>query len=509
MEMVKTNEKEEIKKVENYERIEDLIILLKDYTADERQFILRAFAYADKAHEGQFRKSSAPYIVHPIAVACILAQLHADADTIAAGLLHDVVEDCEGYDLSMIEREFNSSVAMLVEGVTKIRKNEVEDPDARRDANLKKILESITKDIRIFIIKLADRLHNMRTMEYQTESKQIIKAKETLEVYVHISYLLGEYRIKNELEDLAFKYAMPEQFNKMANVRQMLKEDKRRTLDRIVMLTEMTLDDARIQHDLELKAKHLYGIYRRLRKCNSRIDELGEEELLRILYSIHDIVALKILTPKVEDCYATCDLMSSMYKVIESKNKDYITNPKTNRYMGLHRSIITADGTLIQFQFKTPEMYKINQNGITEYWEHLRNQGKTTASQEMQDEVKKMQFYQFLDRIGKENLSFREYSDEIRSDILSKMIYVENGENKVIELPEKSTILDYAFRTSPDNAQFITGATVNGEPVGLGYVLDNKNVVNLSYGTTPIDLMTAGDYCHTHYARRKIGDLKQ
>nr|MCR4581924.1 TGS domain-containing protein [Bacilli bacterium] len=213
--------------------------------------------------------------------------------------------------------------------------------------------------------------------------------------------------------------------------------------------------------------------------------------------------------PKVEDCYATCDLISSMYKVIESKNKDYITNPKTNRYMGLHRSIITADGTLIQFQFKTPEMYKINQNGITEYWEHLRNQGKTTASQEMQDEVKKMQFYQFLDRIGKENLSFREYSDEIRSDILSKMIYVENGDNKVIELPEKSTILDYAFRTSPDNAQFITGATVNGEPVGLGYVLDNKNVVNLSYGTTPIDLMTAGDYCHTHYARRKIGDLKQ
>ena len=493
----------ELTKMENYERIEDLIELLKDYSSEDKIFILRAFTFADKAHEGQFRKSGSPYIVHPIAVACILAQLHADKETIAAGLLHDVVEDCENYDLDLIYQQFGETVAELVEGVTKIRKNEVEDPEERRDANLKKIIDSITQDIRIFLIKLADRLHNMRTMDYQTEKKQIIKARETLEVYVHISYLLGEYRIKNELEDLAFKYAMPEQYIKMEEVRQGIKEQKRKTLDKIVVMTELELANHNIEHQFELKAKHLYGIYRRIKKRNGNLDDLDVEELINIANSIHDIIALKVITPEKDDCYKTCDIVSKMYKVIESKNKDYIIKPKTNRYMGLHRSV-EEDGTLVQLQFKTPEMYKINQNGITEYWEHKKDQ---TDLGTMQDIVRQMQFYQFLERVKKDDLPFKEYSDEIRRDLLSKMIYVENEQGKVIELPEQSTIIDYAFRTNPECAPYITGATVNGEPINLGYVLDNKNIVELEYGDNYMNLSRAIDCCNTHYAKRKINSL--
>ena len=475
-------------------QLEDLIERLGSYSFEEKNFILRAYAFARHAHKGQFRKSGEPYIIHPVAVGCILAEMHADPDTIAAGLLHDVIEDCD-VSKEMLESHFDPTVAMLVDGVTKIRKNEVEDPEARKDANLKKIIESITVDIRIFIIKLADRLHNLRTMEYMSEDKQRNKAQETIEVYVHIAYLLGEYKIKNELEDLAFKYAKPSDYLEMQALYNNLMEEKRELLDEIMLSTSNALNLDKYEYELRLRVKHLYGIYRRLLRYG-RIE------------NIHDLIAIQILFEKTEMCYDVRRKINSMYDLVPDKSKDYIISPKTNRYRGLHTSIFAGDGTMIQFQLLTPYIDRINQYGITEYWNHLRNKEEQNVISDMQSEVKQMQFYKFLEYIGKEDLSFREYSDEIRSDILSKMIYVQSGKKNVVEMPEKSTVLDYAFRIWPQRAPYLKKAFVNSERADFNQRLENKDRINLFYGDEQIDPYENVDNCTTHFAKRKLRSLQ-
>ena len=477
-------------------QLEDLIERLQDYTYDEKTFILRAFAFARRAHKGQVRKSGEPYIIHPIAVACILAEMHADPDTVAAGLLHDVVEDCN-VSREVLETSFNPTVAMLVEGVTKIRKNEVEDPEDREDANLKKIIESITVDIRIFIIKLADRLHNMRTMEYMNAEKQKAKAQETIKVYVHIAYLLGEYKIKNELEDLAFRYAMPKEYVEMQELYNKYMLEKRETFDEVMMTSANTLNQDHYDYGLMLRVKHLYGIYRRLLKNDS-------------INNIHDLTALRIFIDDIGQCYKAKDRLREIFPSVPGHYKDYIVSPKTNRYMGLHNTIYAEDGTMIQLQFMTNNMYRINQYGITEYWKHINTDEKHKIPQEMQDEVKRRQFYQFLEYIGKEDLSFQEYSEEIRSDILSKMIYVETPKKNVVELPENSTVLDYAFRIYPERAVHLWKATVNGEVVPFDKVLTNKDVVRILYDdTVTLDTSNLEGVCTTHFAKRKIKELNK
>ena len=476
-------------------QLEDLIERLQDYTYDEKTFILRAFAFARRAHKGQVRKSGEPYIIHPIAVGCILAEMHADPDTIAAGLLHDVIEDCN-VTKDLLASTFNETVAMLVDGVTKIRKNEVEDPEARNDANLKKIIESITVDIRIFLIKLADRLHNMRTMEYMSAEKQVAKAKETLAVYVHISYLLGEYGIKNELEDLAFKYAMPKEYLEMQDLYNKYMTEKRDTFDEVMMTSANTLNQDHYDYGLMLRVKHLYGIYRRLLK-NDSIDK------------IHDLTAIRILIDDIGQCYQAKDRLKEIFESVPGHYKDYIVSPKTNRYMGLHNTIYAHDGTMLQLQFMTNNMYRINQYGITEYWKHINEKDKKhNIPEEMQSEVRKRQFYQFLEYIGKEDLSFKDYSDEIRSDILSKMIYVETPKKNVVELPENSTVLDYAFRVYPERAIHLWKALVNGDVVPYDTKLTNKDVVRLLYDDESVlDTTNLEECCTTHFAKRKIRNL--
>ena len=476
-------------------QLEDLIERLGSYSYEEKNFILRAYAFARHAHKGQFRKSGEPYIIHPVAVGCILAEMHADPDTIAAGLLHDVIEDCE-VSKDLLASTFNETVAMLVDGVTKIRKNEVEDSEARKDANLKKIIESITVDIRIFIIKLADRLHNMRTMEYMTAEKQKNKAWETIEVYVHIAYLLGEYKIKNELEDLAFKYAMPEEYLEMQKLYTELMQEKRELLDEVMVSTTHALNEDKYDYTLRLRVKHLYGIYRRLVRYG-KID------------NIHDLIAIQILLEQPELCYNARARINDMYNKVPGKNKDYIVSPKTNRYRGLHTSIYTTDGTMIQFQFLTPYLDQINQYGITEYWNTIKSSDDLAVSKAMQDEVRQMQFYKFIEYIGKENLSFREYSDEIRSDILSKMIYVQSGKKNVVEMPEKSTVLDYAFRIWPEKAPYLKKAFVNAERADFNQRLENKDRINLFFGDEIVNPLECENYCTTHFAKRKLRSLQQ
>ena len=475
-------------------QLENLLEMLSGYSSADKEFVLRAYAFAKHAHKGQTRKSGEPYITHPVAVTCILCSTHADRDTLAAGLLHDVVEDCN-VPLEVIEETFNKTVANRVNGVTKIGKEELEDPIARRDANLTKILKSINQDICIILIKAADRLHNLLTMEYMDKEKAKAKARETLEVYVPIMSLIGEYKIKNQLEDNAFKYFEPDEYKRIEEMREEYVDKKRNIIEEMILSTTYALHEEECEYDLSLRIKHLYGIRQRLLKYGS-ID------------NIHDIFSIKVLIDDLDKCYSARDKISTLYDLMPGKSKDYIESPKTNRYSALHISEIGPDNTMVQFQFLRPDMDRVNQYGLTEYWKNLKNEGNLSVSQEMQDEVKKRQFYRFLEHIGEENLSPSEYADEVRSDILTRMIYVQTPSKSVVELPYNSTVLDYAFRVNPEKAQYLWASFVNGERKELTQRLANKDEIKLLYNEEKSDLTGLDEFCNTHYAKRKIRSMK-
>ena len=478
-----------IKKI-NYS-LSDLLMLTQGYSKEEIIRIEQAYSFASHAHRNQKRKSGDPYIVHPTSVACILAEHHADADTIIAGLLHDVVEDCD-IPLDLIEEKFGTTVRVLVDGVTKIKK---EDAVNYKDENLKKIMDSFFTDARIFIIKLADRLHNMRTMEYMSKEKRIRKAVETREVYVHTSYLLGEYGIKNELEDYAFKYEKPEEYARLKRMYKNYCNKKQHALDTITIATTRKLAEMGVDHTIELNLKHLNGVYRRLPKYGK-------------INKIDDLASMKITTNSIEECYKTREIIKKFYETIPDKSKDYIETPKTNRYMALHETAYDPTAGFVQFQFVTPQMNAINTRGITEYWDFKYNNNEEEAvEKQMQEVIEDMQFFKFLKRDKEEGLPTDVYVDEIRSDILSKMIYVVNGAHKTIEIPEKSVALDYVFRVDPKNAPYVEKMIVDGRIVPLDYKLDNKKEITYTIGDKIIDVRKAYNMCNTHYAKRKINEL--
>ena len=445
--------------------LDELLARINDYTNEEKRLILRAYSFACYHHKGQTRKSGEEYIIHPTAVGCILAEMHADAETISAGLLHDTIEDCEGVTKELVAEEFNETISDLVDGVTKIRK---EGSSKKEEENMHKIIDSITKDVRIFIIKLADRLHNMRTMEYQSPEKQIKKSKETLELYVPIAFLLGQYTIKSELEDLAFKYLYQNDYNEFLSMVNEYEKKQRDQIDQVLLEISMMLNELKVKNNILFRRKNLLGVYRKYNKYKN----LGR---------IHDMFALKVLLPSDEVCYEVKNKVSDMYKTLINKDKDYIKFPKNNRYMGLHTSVYLPESGMLQLQFKTPEMYNINAYGITAYWDFKDKKGKL-VNEIMQDEVKSMPFYKTLVELSKEKLSYEEYNQIVRSDILTRMIYLTGIDGVNLELPEGSTPVDYAFYTNPASANYIDYALVNGRKSPINYPLESRDEIEIIYG---------------------------
>ncbi len=465
----------------------DLLARINSYTNEEKRLILRAYSFACYHHKGQTRKSGEEYIIHPTAVGCILADMHADAETICAGLLHDTIEDCEGVTKELIAEEFNDTIADLVDGVTKIRQ---EDSSSPEEENMHKIIDSITKDVRIFIIKLADRLHNMRTMEYQDHDKQIKKSKETLELYVPIATLLGQYTIKTELEDLAFKYLHDNDYNEFLNMVNDYENKQKDQIDQVLLEISMMLNEVNVENSILYKRKNLSGIYRKYDKYKD-------------LSRIHDMLALKILLPSNDICYDVRDKVSEMYRILQTKDKDYIANPKDNRYMGLHTSIYLPISGFLQLQFKTPEMYNINAYGVTAYFDHEGKKGKK-INEIIQDEVRQMNFYKTLVELGNENIPIEEYNKIVKSDILTRMIYLEGINGKNLELPEGSTPVDYAFNINPETACLIDYALVNGRFSPINYPLESRDKIEIIYGNktkNPDELISSARCMQT---KRKI-----
>ena len=471
--------------------LQDLLEKLKEYNPDEIEIVKKAYNYADNLHSGQMRQSGEPYIIHPLNVAYILAEMHADSDTICAGLLHDTLEDTN-ITKEDIAHEFNQNVANLVDGVTKISKMNFSTKKDQNMANTRKIITGITEDVRIIIIKLADRLHNMRTLGFKSEFKQKENALETMEIFVPLAYYIGAYRIKSELEDLSLQYLKSDMYKSIQERKLKLEELSKPCLEEMLYKIQKLLNDKNIPNEIKVRTKNIYGIYKRL--------EEGYK-----LSDIHDLLALKIMVDEIDNCYKTLGIIHQEYRPINNKFKDYICNPKTNMYRSLHTTVFGSDDRLVQTQIRTFDMDKIASFGLTTYWDIKKGKARDV----MQNDLKqKFQFFKSLTEINSMFGDNQQFVNQVKSELFSDKVYVYTTKGEIIELPKGSTPIDFAYKIHIDIGNTMVGVIVNDEYVPVDYILKNKDRVRivtdeLSYGPREEWYNMA----KTSYAKKKIKEF--
>lgn len=442
--------------------VDDLLSKVAEYNIEGLEMVKKAYYYAEELHKGQKRQSGEDYITHPLNVAYTLAEMYADTDTLCAALLHDTLEDTK-ITKEQIAIDFNNDVANLVDGVTKISRMNFATKQEQNLANTRKIITSITNDVRIIIIKLADRLHNMRTLQFKSEFKQKENAKETLLLYVPLADRLGMHIIKSELEDLSLKYYNSDAYQRVRDIRMKIDEDTKQCREEMLQTINKVLTNANIPHELKIRTKNIYGIYKRL--------EQGQK-----LSDIHDLLALKILVDNVAKCYPTLGLVHDKYFPMNNRFKDYIANPKTNLYSSLHTTVFGADGRLVQIQIRTFEKEKIASYGLTAFW----NINKGNARNIMQENLKnKYQFFESLVEIDQTFADNQEFVKHIQQELLSQRVYVYTKKGEIMELPSGSTAIDLAYKIHTELGNKMVGATVNDNPVDCDYILHNKDRVRI------------------------------
>lgn len=465
---------------------------LTEYPQLEREEINKAYQYASSLHEGQYRQSGEAYISHPLNVAYILADMHADKDTICAGLLHDTLEDTKITKEDMIS-DFNEDIANLVDGVTKLSKMNFSSKKEQNLANTRKIITGLTEDVRIIIIKLADRLHNMRTLQYKSEFKQKENALETMEIFVPLAYYIGAYRIKSELEDLSLRYLKPEMYKRIEEKKIKIEEDSNACLQEMLLKIESILAKKEIPNEIKIRTKNIYGVYKRLSQGHKLSD-------------IHDLFALKIMVDEVENCYRTLGLVHQEYHPINDKFKDYICNPKTNMYKSLHTTVFGLEDRLVQTQIRTFNMDKIASFGLTAYWELEQK----NARRIMQNDLKnKYQFFKSLVEINTMFGDNQEFVRQVKMELFQDRIYVYTPKGEIIELPKGATPIDFAYKVHPNLGNTMVGAFVNEKYVPIDCPLQNKDRVKiitdeLSFGPREDWIKKA----QTTYARRIIKEFQ-
>ena len=473
--------------------IDDLLKKLSEYNREAISDVKKAYDYARHLHNDQVRQSGEPYIIHPLNVAYILSEMHADSDTVCAGLLHDTLEDTN-IKKEDIAHDFNQNVANLVDGVTKLSKMNFSSKQDQNYANTRKIIAGITEDVRIIIIKLADRLHNMRTLGFKSEIKQKENALETMEIFVPLAYCIGAYRIKSELEDLSLKYLKPDVYKIIGEKKIKLEETSGDILKEMLYKIETLLNDRNIPNEIKVRTKNIYGIYKRLSEGHKLSD-------------IHDLLALKIMVDEIENCYIGLYLVHSKYKPINDKFKDYICNPKTNMYRSLHTTVFGPDDRLVQTQIRTFDMDKIASFGLTAYWDIEKGNARNI----MQEELKqKYQFFKSLIEINSIFGDNQQFVSQVKNELFADKVYVYTTKGNIIELPKGSTVIDYAYKLDTDIGNTMVGAFVNDEYVPVGYVLQNKDRVRivtneLSYGPRKDWL----DIAKTSLAKSKIKEFSR
>ena len=424
--------------------------------------VIKAYELAKSAHAGVFRKSGEPYIIHPIAVANILADLELDMEVIAAGLLHDVVEDTP-YTYEDITELFGKDIADLVDGVTKLGKIKYQTKEESQAENLRKMFLAMAKDIRVILIKLADRLHNMRTLKFMPEEKAKYKAKETLEIYGGIAHRIGISKIKWELEDLALKYIDPEGYRELSDKITMKRSQRQEYIDKIVHLLEEKFKEVDINCEVSGRPKHFYSIYKKMKKKNKTFEE------------IYDLTAVRIIVDTVKDCYAVLGMVHTMWIPMPGRFKDYIAMPKPNLYQSLHTTVIGPDGEPVEIQIRTHEMHEIAENGIAAHWKYKEG---ITGSHDAKMEQKLKWLRQMMEW-EKDVQDPHEFLDALKDDVFNSQVYVFTPKGDVIELPAGSTPIDFAYRVHTNVGNKCTGAKINGKIVPINYKLQNGEIVEV------------------------------
>ncbi len=458
----------------------------KYHSNDDLQIVEKAYAYADEKHKEQVRKSGEPYIIHPVHVAHTIANFGLDPQSVCAALLHDVVEDTDT-PLEEIEREFSEEIAMLVDGVTKLGKIPTSSKEEQQIENLRKMFFAMAKDIRVVVIKLADRLHNVQTLKYMKEEKQRYIARETLEVYAPLAHRLGMSKIKLQLEDMALRFIDPVAYYEIVDKIAQKRSEREEFIADIIKLIEDKLSEALdAKPHIEGRAKHFYSIYRKMFMQNKSIDEL------------YDLFAVRVIVDTVAECYSVLGAVHEMFKPIPGRFKDYIAMPKPNMYQSLHSTLIGPGGTPFEIQIRTWEMHHTAENGIAAHWKYKEGiSGKS-------DMDGKLEWVKQLLDLQKES-NAEEFMQALKIDMFSDEVFVFTPKGDVISLPTNATPIDFAYAIHSAVGNRMVGAKVNGKIVNIDYALKNGDIVDVitsNSGAGPnLDWIKI---CKTSQARNKI-----
>ena len=447
--------------------IEEFFEYLKTYL-DEKQIALvrKAYEFAAKKHAEQKRRSGEPYIIHPTQVANILARMKMDEETLAAAFLHDVVEDTDT-TLQQLKEMFGAKVAMLVDGVTKLGKIEYISKEERQIENYRKMFLAMAQDIRVVIIKLADRLHNMRTMKYMPVHKQHSISKETLEIYAPLANRLGIYTIKWELEDMAFRYQDPELYYNLVEQVKTKRKEREAMINDAMETLRQELDRVNIKCEIQGRPKNFYSIYKKMMRDHKELNE------------IYDLLAIRVLVDTVKDCYGTLGIVHGLWRPIPGRFKDYVAVPKSNMYQSLHTTVAFTNGQPLEIQIRTFEMHRISEYGIAAHWRYKESGGSNVATGSDKTYAEKLSWLRQLLEWHNDMSDSKDFVNTVKMDVFADEVFVFTPRGDVIDLPVGSVPIDFAYRIHTDVGNRCIGAKVNGRIVPLDYKLSNGDIVEV------------------------------
>ena len=425
--------------------------------------VKKAYDFASLKHEGQFRRSGEPYITHPLNTAIILTTVTADVDTLCAGLLHDVIEDC-GVTKQELEEEFGKEVAKLVDGVSKISKLHFSTENEALIEYYKKIIVGMSEDVRVIIVKLADRLHNMRTLWALPPDRQKVKAKEVLEILAPIADHLGIHKIKSELEDLSLRYLKPDVFYDIVEKLNTTKLERDNAVQEMINTVSDMLNEHNIKFDITGRSKSIYSIYKKMER-GKKFSEL------------YDLLAVRILVNTEQECYMVLGIIHSKFRPIPKRFKDYIAMPKINGYQSLHTTIFGIEGFLFEVQIRTHQMDEIAENGVAAHWAYKENRDLNSSSRNVTEA--KLEFFKSIMELDEEKLSSEDFVNSVKNEILNNNIYCFTPKGDIFELPKGSTPIDFAYKVHSGVGDTMVGAIVNNNIVPLDYVLKDNDIVKI------------------------------
>ena len=460
--------------------------ILQYYPNADLKVIQKAYEFSEKAHEGQIRRSGEPYIFHPLHVAGILADLRLDLDSIATGLLHDTVEDTHA-SIEDIRREFGDTIAHLVDGVTKISKMNFKTSTERQGENIRKMIVAMGKDVRVILVKLCDRLHNMRTLHHMPYEKQARIAQETLEIYCPLASRMGISSLKIELEDISFRYLRPDVYYQLVQKTEKDEKEQEKFIHEVKDLINKDLSKAGFKNfEVQGRSKHLWSIYRKMASRNIDYEQL------------YDVLAFRVIVDTVSHCYEVLGLVHSLWKPIPGRFKDFIAMPKANNYQSLHTTVVGPGGERIEIQIRTRDMHLIAEKGIAAHWRY-KERGKVS-----EDNAQHFEWLKDLVSLHQQVGNPDEFLDTVKTDLFESEIYVFTPKGDVREFPEGATPIDFAYAVHTELGNQCTGARVNGKMVPLKHPLQNGDTVEIMTSKTQVPSKDWLKYCVTNKAKTKI-----